>query len=204
MNSIIWSNDKMPTKLLYKENNENLPIVEQPPETLIGFCKEPPVEVLERVSKTHNTYFYKQLYAPVDRNLRGSSGVLIIKKAEDNPIDKITTSIANLDLGMAKAKLLKPRTEKTYRNALRECIEQYLVLVEKKEPNLPNLIVEPTENHKPNPFNPEKDNYLLTRERIKDPNLEKYILQLFEVAKVTLKIKNPNVEDLKEICGMKK
>ena len=193
----------MPTKLLYKENNENLPIVEQPPETLIGFCKESPVEVLERVSKTHNIYFYKQLYAPVDRNLRDSLDVLIIKEAKDGLTDKITKSITDFDLSNAKAKLLKPRTKKTYRNALRECIEQYLILIEKAKPNLPNLIIEPLENNKPKPFNPETNNYLLRRERIKDPILDAYISQLIEVAKVTLKIKNPDVEDLKDIYRIK-
>lgn len=195
----------MPTKLLYKENNENLSIVEQPPETPIGLCKESPIKVLERVFKTHNIYFYKRLYAPVDRNLRGSPDVLIIKKAKDSPIDKITKSITNFDLSRAKAELLKPRIEKIYRNALKECIEQYLIsTVEEKEPDLPNLIIEPPENHKPEPFNPERDNYLLRRERIEDPILEEYISQLIEVAKVTLKIKNPSVEDLKEIYGIKK
>jgi len=193
----------MPTKLLYKENDENLPIVEQPPETPIGFCKEPPIEVLERVFKTHNIYFYKRLYAPVDRNLRGSKDVLIIKEAKDSLTDKITKRITDFDLSRAEAKLLKPRTEETYRNALRECIEQYLILIEKEEPNLPNLIIEPLENHKSKPFNPEMDNYLLRRERIEDPRLEEYISQLIEVVKVTLKIKNPDVEDLKEIYGIK-
>jgi len=193
----------MPTKLLYKENNENLPIVEQPPETPIGFCKESPIEVLEMVFETHNIYFYKKLYAPVDRNLRDSSDVLIIKEAKDGLTDKITKSITDFDLSNAEAKPLKPRTEKTYRNALRECIEQYLILIEKAKPNLPNLKIEPLENHKLKPFNPETDNYLLRRERIEDPILEAYISQLFDVAKVALKIKNPSVEYLKGIYGMK-
>lgn len=158
----------MSSKILYKESWKKS-------DNIIGFCKESPIDVLRRVYKTHSIHSYRGIYRPVDVNSPNNLSGLVI---EDIPIKiSVTRSIDGLDLDVAEVGLDSPRTENTYRNALKGAISWHLD--EFKNGNV--------------------ENYLYTRERRRDREKEKHIHPLLEIAEVTLDIEKPMIEDLKAI-----
>ncbi len=142
---------------------------------LIGYCKESPVKVLQAVYQTHAIHSFKHLPRPVDFAFPNNCSGLDIFEGEAPAGTSITGLLKDLDLSRGIVKLAAPRTEQTYRVALKNIIEQCFV------------------NHIIN------TNYLDTRNQRKDRTLERYIPPILEVAHVTLGIEKPTVRDLKKI-----
>ncbi len=145
------------------------------PEKLIGYCINSPLEVLERVYTTHVIHKYRGIYRPVDWSYPNNVLGLVLNTGIAPSGTVIVGNVNDLDLSRAIAELKSPRTEQTYREALIAAIESCF----------------------DNPVT--RTNYLDTRDQKRDKDLERRIQLLLEVAHVTLRIKEPTVEDLKLI-----
>ena len=91
------------------------------PQILIGYCEESPVEVLEKVFKTHFIYRYRDTYRPIDYNYPNNVLGLVINEIKEDVLDSMgiakLKSVDSLDLDIAKEKELK-RDIRTFEHAL--------------------------------------------------------------------------------------
>lgn len=165
----------MPTEILYQTWSGGSGVGD--PRELIGYCKESPPDVLQEIFQTHAIHNFKNLYRPVDWDYPNNCSGLILIESEAPAGTSITGTLKDLDLSRGRVELDSPRTEETYKHALKAAIEWHL------------------DDYR----GEQTTNYLDTRDQEKDERLERYITQLLEVAQVTLGIKEPTVEDLKRV-----
>ena len=165
----------MPTKISYKTAGMGSGAGD--PIELVGYCKESPPEVLQVVFETHAIHHFRELYRPVDWAFPNNCSGLNIVEEEAPTGTSITANVRDLDLSRGRVKLDAPRTEETYRYALKRAIEWHL------------------DDYR----GEQTTNYLDTMEQEKDDRSELCILQLIEVAQVTLGIQEPTVEDLRRV-----
>ena len=91
---------------------------------LLGYCKESPVEVLQKVYKKYNIYYYEDLYRPVDYRFPNNVEGLVIEGVKEFNIDgceiKITGTIKNINLSRAYHEKVE-RNKNTFEYALEQC-----------------------------------------------------------------------------------
>lgn len=94
------------------------------PEKLIGYCKEEPKEVLEKVYQKYYIYHYKNLYRPVDYDFPNNCSGLVIREADNNTVPgcTITGCLEDLDLSIAYNEELS-RTKETYKEGIESAIK---------------------------------------------------------------------------------
>ena len=85
---------------------------------LLGYCKESPQEVLEKVLLTHDVYLYKELYRPIDYDYPNNVEGLIINEFSRNDLE-ITGNFKDLNLYNAETK--HNRTKETILDSFEKC-----------------------------------------------------------------------------------
>lgn len=112
----------MPTEIRYQSWDGGSGVNDK--QTLIGYCKEDPKEVLKKVYKEYFINRYKDLYRPVDYNFPNNVAGLVIKEITFNEVPgcQITGTLEDLDLSIAKGKNLN-RDRKSFRDALENAIK---------------------------------------------------------------------------------
>ena len=81
------------------------------PKHIIGYCVEPPFEVLKNVLLTHDVYQYLGLYRPIDYSFPNNVMGLIIDKYESCNGMTITGLLKDLDLSEAKTKTKRSKRQ---------------------------------------------------------------------------------------------
>ncbi len=144
-------------------------------EMRIGFCREEPPEVLQRLMRTHEINQYRDLYCPVYRGVVSEWRGLCIVSATEELGMRILGTLNGLEelLAMALAVESEPRTQEALQDALRISLSWHMGLRDEREMS-----------------------YLHSRREKKEAHLEAQVIQFIEVARIMLGIENPTVDHL--------
>ena len=94
---------------------------------LIGYAREPPVEVLRALYEAHRIHNYRGVRAPVDIGNDCNVAGLVISASDGASGTTVTGSLKDLDLSRHLIDAETPRTKATYQQAFKRALVKHFL-----------------------------------------------------------------------------